>query len=1320
MTLNPRLFLLLCLVLCCGAGVGYGQTGLDPDKALHHYRHEAWQTKDGLPDGPVTSIVQDETGYLWLSTHQGVVRFDGVRFTQASDAFAKLARDAEHTIWLHTYANGMTRYRDGRFTRFTTENGLPTNQLYSLYPDPNGSLWIGTYGSGLIHWRDSTLAVYTQADGLPGNIIQSLDQAPDGSLWIGTTTGLSHFHNGTFTNYTRANGLPSESIAALVADRNGGIWIGTDAGLAHLQHGRVRTYTTENGLTNNTIRALFQDQAGTLWIGTNNGITRYSAGRFSTFTTADGLQGKAALSFWEDAEGSLWIGTSSGLNRLLDTPITTFTEADGLPYHFAFAVLEDHAGAVWMGTGRGLTRLQNGQTRTFTLADGLAHDGVTSLLEDRSGTLWVGTAQEGVTLIENQTVTGAYSTQDGLVHNRIDALFQDRQGRIWIGTQNGLSIFENGTFTNYTAENGLSHQIVVYFAQDAEGTLWIATYGGGLNRFKDGEFTAYTTQDGLLHDVVFTVLPEEDGTLWIGTRQGLNRVRAGQWTGYTTQHGLWDAPVANLIDDGQGYFWIGCNKGIYRVAKADFDRIDEGTLDRLPIQTFGRAEGLLTDAVSGGWQPSAWQAQDGALWYATPKGVARLHPRKAVAPPVTPRVLIEQAVVDTTTYPTPTHLDLDAGRTRFAFQYTALSLRNPTATRFAYHLDGYDDAWIETGRQRTAYYTGLPPGTYTFRVRAATQGGQWTEAEPLTLYLRPRFYQTWWFPLLCLLSGLLLIGLVYGTRVTRLKTRQAELERIVSERTQTLQAQAEKLTEMDRLKSQFFANLSHEFRTPLTLTLGPVENLLHTPKVPLPAEAVADLRMAHRNGRRLLSLINQLLDLSKLEAGHMNLSVQPTSLNRFLRVIVGAFSSMAERKHITLRVEETAAAYRLYVDTEKLEKVFYNLISNALKFTPEHGKVWVGIEPHTAEDWPEGSVKIQVRDTGQGIPKAHLQHIFDRFYQVDGSATRAQAGTGIGLALTRELIHLHHGHIQVDSAEGFGTTFTVFLRGGQAHFNPEDFAAAPAPLPDHATAAEPETVPHATPPNTASTLPEDTETVLVIDDNADVRAYIQRCLQATYHVLTAEDGAAGLALAQTALPDLIISDVMMPEMDGYALTTALKADPRLDFIPVILLTARAAEQYQMAGLEAGADDYLVKPFNAQVLLARVKNLIQSRHRLRERFGQEVKVQASPVEVPSADDAFLQRAQAEVEARLSDPHLSVSTLADALGLSARQLQRRLRTLTDQSPSAFIRSLRVQRAQQLLAQHAGTVSEVAYAVGFNSVSYFAKCFREAYGIAPSEVD
>ncbi|HMB92683.1 MAG TPA: ATP-binding protein [Rhodothermales bacterium] len=698
------------------------------------------------------------------------------------------------------------------------------------------------------------------------------------------------------------------------------------------------------------------------------------------------------------------------------------------------------------------------------------------------------------------------------------------------------------------------------------------------------------------------------------------------------------------------------------------------------------------------------------------------------------------------------------GRRDIELRFRVVGLPSSDSLYFAFRMDGMDEEWSEVRSRASAIYVGLKPGSYTFQVRAYRPSGGWESSAELPVVIRWHTYEKPWFIALGVIFLLTLIGGAYGWQRWQGRIREETLARLVDERTQALQQekartetalektqqeretaqralvtveeQAIQLLRMDHMKSRLFANISHEFRTPLTLILDPIDRALSGAFGPLNEPGCRSLEMARQNAQRLLHLINQLLDLAKLEAGSMQPRMQKVDFIPFVRQATETFVSEAERRGIGLRFQATEPQLPVYIDVEKMEKVLYNLVTNALKATAPGGKVIVSVHAsdsaHSSEDEASGHAVIVVRDTGEGIAEDELPFIFDRFYQAETG--RLKGGTGIGLSLVREMVDLHGGSVHVESVHGFGSTFTVRIPLGRAYLGDHEVEDEPPPeptafsIPVQATTAVAfssnlEALPE-TATNKVGEAPDDHRPlVLVAEDNPEIRQLIVDHLSPHYQVVEAEEGTAALRIARERRPALIVSDVLMPGMDGLALCRRIKTDEHLGDIPLILLTARASKEDRLEALQTGADDFLTKPFSAAELLARAENLIQSRAVMRERYSEEVVLPTTGQIVPSADAAFLERVYTAINEHLGNEGFTVGQLAAEMGLSESSLKRRLRSLVGMPPVEFIRARRLERAAALLLGKAGTVGEVAAQVGFESPSYFAKCFRERYGVSPS---
>ena len=1334
--------------------------------------HETFTVNDGLPRAGIARAVQTRDGYLWLATFDGLVRFDGAHFevfdsaqvpALGSNRIFDLLETRDGALWIRTEQGHVARFAGGAFTAcgairagraVCTLPGPGATDFTRFATDASGTLWIGG-PSGLFR------AAGDELKAVPGLSIDSEVQAilrdRSGVLWVGTVRGLFKGQPGRFERIA----LPPEPFAhvpsTLAEDAEGEVWIGTSHGVGRVRNGRFTVEFPGRG-------SVGGDGRGGVWIVLSDRVLRYRAGRLATVVAGpsgphllwpdssllDGpggeVWGATQLGLYRngaplpvpgisghissillDREGTLWVTTSrSGeLHALHSARVVTFDE--GLKNPIVYPLYEDRDGTIWAGGSGFLASLAPGARlfRSLEAPKGLQQE-VNAFLRDRSGTFWVGTGL-GLYVLQGDGFTPV--PLGTLQVTTIRALREDSRGVLWVGTDESLfRRSPDGKWQELTQKDGLRHPRIRAIHETPDGALWLGSNGGGVIRYARGRFTAITRAQGLASDLVRTIAPAPDGRLWIGTENGgLSRLDPGSVgrpegpsiANVDVRQGLYTNGIHQIVDDGLGSFWMSSNQGIFRAAIDDLNAVADGSKERLDTAALTERDGMADREANGS---SGLRDRSGRIWFPTVQGVVRVDPREVLRwrrPPPVHVARLRAADAD---------VPLSGGAVRlspaqrsFAVEFSAPSFRAPERQRFRVRLTPYDRDWMDTGARREVFYTKVPPGQYLFQVLASGPDGEWSE-DPAALRVEvvPRFFETGWFRVLASLASFAaLTALVAGVvrlREARLRSREGRLEQLVEERTATIALQAEKLRELDQMKSQFFANVSHELRTPLTLTIGPLEDALEGRFGPVGEELAGQLGVASRNARRLLGLVDQLLDIARLDAGRLRLRMRPVDLGGFVRQRVEALLPLAERRSIELSLEAPPKRVEVWLDRIQMEKVLDNLLGNALKFTPRGGRVQVVISPG------EDRVEVRVRDNGPGIPAGQLDRVFERFYQVEGTSRRRWPGAGIGLSLAKELVELHRGSIAVESVEGEGACFIVSLLRGRDHVLPEMEEGGPEDEQRSSSSERPVLALDDTldlPPPRDPAAGEDRTTVLVVDDNAEMRAYVRRHLEPDYRVVEAADGTEGLEEARRLTPDLVVSDVMMPGLDGNALFRSLREDPELSLVPVVLLTAKASAESRIQGLRDGVDDYLVKPFDPRELKARVDNLISSRRRLLERLENlpPRPLRATEVQVTPADEAFLARVQSVIEERIGDTDLSVEALAEALGCDRSYLLRKLRALTGETPSGLIRSLRLQRAEQLLRAGAGAVSEIAYAVGFKSVAHFSNAFQERYGERPS---
>jgi signal transduction histidine kinase/DNA-binding response OmpR family regulator len=1050
------------------------------------------------------------------------------------------------------------------------------------------------------------------------------------------------------------------------------------------------------------------------------------------------------------AGGTVYVPTREGLlrwsvaeNRLLDP----LGEPHGLPTDYVRAALEDHEGGLWLATSEGLVHLFAPGVRHVRKVDGEEVPFVDKFTVTSDGALWARSFHSGLIRIapDPAHVTPADWTEWELV----DGL--DGQAHL-VGTP-GWYRFEAGTRWQRIGDR--ERGVRPFVGPDGMGYFW---HSSGIYQHdpadpNDVRPLATWPLDARDYHVM-TLAPDGDviyrnRDLLLRATPDVDRPSATTWDTLATLPGFAEARTRYMHFDDAGRAWLPFwQRGLVLVDTRAPDPAPQVLLPNEPMwQVTPSGDSLVFAAAKNG----LWivDGHDAALrWHLTSEdgllsnyvssariygdtlyaghtmGLTKLPLNELYQAPSVPTTLIRTVERPSGTYAPTASPPFEADERSVGLTFAATSYTYPQRVQYQYRLAGYQDAWQQTERP-FAEFTNLSPGRYRFEVRARVQGGQAGPVATYAFHVPALFYETWTFRgLVLLLLGMLAAG-GYYVRVHRLKRREEELRHLVEERTQRLaaakrktEAQAQRLLELDEAKRRFLANLSHEFRTPLTLTLGPLRDVLDTQEEVLPDTTRTKLTAAHRNARRLLRLVDELLDLARLEAKTLTLERTPTDLVALTQRLVRSCMPLAERNGIALHLSTPSDVVQGRVDPGKVEKVVLNLLTNALKFTPEGGKVHVSVARRAAQE--ERWVEIAVQDTGCGIPEDEQDRLFERFYQGDGSSTRKHQGTGIGLSLAKELVDLHGGAIAVESTPGFGSTFTVRLplQPDAVPGHAESAAAAgDGALGGDGAALVVEDVPTPSTSTPTADPPEDAPTVLVVEDNAEVRAFLREHLATRYRVLEAADGAEGLRQARESRPDLILCDVMMPEVDGVTLCQQLRAEEATAAVPVILLTARAGEEAEVEGLAVGADAYVTKPFSIQTLVARIEALLTSRRRLRDHFGETVLVGPDAIDATPEEAAFLEQALAVVEEHLDDADFKVAAFAGAMGLSPRQLRRRLKALIDETPAAFVRRYRLERGRQLLEARVGTIAEVAYQVGFSSPDYFSRCFREAFGQTPS---
>lgn len=1007
---------------------------LDPAKALTQYPLRNWHARDGLPQNSVQAIVQTRDGFIWAGTQEGLVRFDGVRFTvfdRKSESLPDnyvfaLHEDSSGALWIGTNG-GLTRLQDGRFTSYGKDDGLTDDTVLSIREDRNGDLWIGT-ARGVTRRSAGWFQPFEGDAALSEQRVMAVLPSRDGGVWFGTYTGgVGRWRDGRFERITTRQGLSHNTVWSLHEDRRGALWAGTlGGGLNRLHAGSIVAFRARDGIGSDSVFGILEDSRGSLWFATDGaGLVRYAGGRFTALTQAQGLANDTTWPLLEDRDGSLWVGTFGGLSQLRDTPFTLYGAPEGIPERVVLSVAEDRDGALWIGTNsRGAAQLRDGNWRTVTRTHGLPSDSVRSVYPDRKGNIWVGTI--GGLFRINGVGMRAFGARDGLSSDKISAIHEDREGALWVGTYGGgiNKLLPDERFASYTTRDGLPGDRVVAIADRSAGGLWLGTDGAGLSAFAAGRFTNYGVKDGLAELHLEALLEDKEGTLWLGgTGSGLHRLRDGRFTRFTTRQGLADDLVHAILDDGRGHLWISSNRGLQRVSKHELEEVAAGRRPLLTPRLFGEADGMRSREFNGNSQPAGWRAADGRLWFPGMEGVVGVDPAHVPPVPTPAAVFVDHAVTRSG--------DAVAAGTRIGpgigaieLRYTALHYLNPELLRFRYRLEGFDEDWIDAGTRRAAFYTNLPPGDYRFLVQASLPGGAWTAPAAHSFGLRPRIDQTPWFRgtavvLLVLMAvaandlmvrrhrrkSQMLAALVRERELAEAEVRRlnAELEARVADRTAELRAANEAL-------ESFNYTLSHDLRGPLLSIDGFAASLL-AKESRLDERGAAAVERIRAAALRMGDLITDMLDLagvSRQEATRAEVDITAMA-----RRIADMLQAREPQRKVRWDIQEGLSAHG---DEALLHIALENLIGNAWKYT---GKTQDPMVEVRAADGDADT--FMVRDNGAGFDMAHSAKLFKAFERLH--AKDDFPGTGIGLAIVHKIVQRHGGTIRADAAPGRGAAF---------------------------------------------------------------------------------------------------------------------------------------------------------------------------------------------------------------------------------------------------------------------------------------------------------
>ena len=1320
-------------------------------EVVNNLNFDFYSQENGLSNNQVHCIRQDKKGWMWFGTSQGVCRFDGYKFTvfkndpeDSASLKGNLVRtifeDRKGQIWIGTENGGLNRFNREKenFQHFFysgSNSFLRDATVTSIHEDPAGNLWIGT-GTRLYRIENENKLSEINPSNLNGfseyfRVIQS-DQS--GRIWLGTNNGLYLYNlqNNRVQKINLArNILVNQEIWAIFPDDDSTFWIGTYAnGLFTVNPGTLEATHMILDIGNDrsqTVRAVSKDRNGKYWIGTRGGLYIYEKNKGSTaFYYHDEREPKSLVNnsiqcIFHDRKGDVWIGTRNGINFLIEERqniqgYKSMPDDDRyLNSSEIYAFWVDPKGNIWVGTESGGINILDRTTGRFRYLlpqkgnpNSLSGNCIKALLDDGNSNLWIGTFLGGIDVMNLQTgVFKHYKNNatdpSSLSDNRVWALLRDSRNNIWVGTSTGLDKFDpaTGTFIHYRNLSG--SQQVNWLAEDANHTIWIGA----------DELVLYNPDNQKITRIPEStryMLRDSNNRFWLATFNrgiALFSKEKGVIRYYNEKNGLANNQTLAILEDNEHFLWISTTNGLSK-----FDP------ERERFHSYSLKNGFQNNQFTYG---AALKTSGGELLFGGIAGFNIFNPAKIKSGDYFPQIVLtdlkilnksvkigdlEKDILTKSISETET-IKLQYNLNSIGLEFASFDYSNSLGIQYSYFLEGFDRDWNEPSANRTATYTNLDPGEYTFQVKTVSIDRKESNPGPvLKIVVLHPYWKTLWFRSILLLSVALLFYFLIVFLLNKEKLKNdLRLERL----------NARKLHELDMMKLRFYTNISHEIRTPLTLILGPLTKMKNNT---LPTSDIkGHVEIMHRNATQLHQLINQLLDFRKLEAGNLKLALACGDMVSFMSEIVRSFDKYAEEKEIKLKFISLKKEIITNFDADKLGKIMNNLLSNAFKFTGKGGKISVNLslvfdsdENEQVNDSQEKKmIEITVKDTGIGIAETNLEKIFIRFFQVNEGIN--QTGTGIGLALTKELVKLHNGKISVQSKPGKGSKFTIHL----------PFDEIPGHQNEETVNGE---IKHEQPDNrhieevTGDTIPSTRKIMLLVDDNSDVRYFIRAHFSPGYQVLEAENGLDGWTIALKTIPDIIICDVMMPDIDGFEFCRKIRKDERTSHIPIILVTALGSREHEIEGLSYGADDYITKPFDLIILQTKVENILSVRQSLKQKYSGEMLLQPRNIILRSPDERFLHKAIEVVENNISDPDLDIERFASEIGVSRMQLYRKLHALTEMTVKEFVRNIRLKRAAQLLVQKKLNVSEVAYAVGFKDLSHFRKCFKLEFGMSATE--
>jgi signal transduction histidine kinase/ligand-binding sensor domain-containing protein/DNA-binding response OmpR family regulator len=1344
------------------------------------YQFSQLNITNGLSHNQVTCIYKDSKGFMWFGTLSGLNRYDGYKFkifrhsdsdpaSLDDDFIVSIAQGPYNKLWVQTH-NGLNIY-DPETERFEHDAknklaafSIPDSLIGSIKKDRFGNFWFLHNSLGIYKFNPTTKKAthYTHKPGdtstVYSNAITDLAEDGNGDFWVAQTGGiLEKLDHQTGKVTKRIYGINKLNLhqqvnLKLFIDKQNDLWAfdtGSPLGIYYIDPSKnlfrhIDKNSPGDHLNADLISNIIQDDKNMIWIATDHGgIDILNKADFKILyllnreDDSKSLGQNSTISIYKDNSGIVWVGTyKQGISyyheNIIKFPLYKhhLTDLHSLSYDDVNRFVEDDKGNLWIGTnGRGLIYF-NRQAGTFTNylhdpanTNSLTNNVIVSMWMDHEKKLWIGTYFGGLDCYDGKTFTHyRHNNNDptSISDDRIWEIMEDSAHNLWVGTlAGGLNLFnrQKNTFTHYRAgqPNSIHADYVSGLVEDEHHNIWIATSVGVsvlMNKTQHFIHFEHNEKDknSLLNNNVTNLTEDSRHLFWFATREGLSILNPAtkQFKNFRKEDGLPDNTLLDILEDDNHNMWISTPSGLSNV-------IVKNTAGNLSFRfiNYDETDGLQGKAFN---ENASLKTKEGELVFGGPDGFNIFKPSAIKSNKSVPNLILtdfqvfnkslspgedlDGHIILSKSITATTDVTLRHNESAFSIEFAALNFFNPGKVKLEYKLEPFDKGWLTSDTKiRKATYTNLDPGNYIFKVRAAGEDGIWS-AQPLTLNIKilPPFWKTGWAYLLYALSFIGALFYIRHRGIQKIETRYA----LARER-----EDAQRMHELDMMKIKFFTNVSHEFRTPLSLIMAPVDKILKHTEEP---EQRKQLQMVNRNAKRLLNMVNQLLDFRKMEVQELKLHARNGDVIRFIKEMAYSFSDVAEKKSIGFVFDSEVESLEMNFDHDKIERIIFNLLSNAFKFTPEGGHVSV-LLAMIGELPGEEFLEIKIIDTGIGIPVDKHDKIFERFFQNEVPGSMVNQGSGIGLSIAKEFVKLHNGEITVESEPNQGSYFTILL---------------PINIPAETSEQEQVSAPEATGlPNIKDNdrqWPEVNRTtkkltVLLVEDNEDFRFYLKDNLSEAFHIIEAGNGKEGWQKTLALHPNLVVSDISMPEMNGIDLCRKIRNDKRTSHIPVVLLTALTGEEQQLQGLETGANDYLTKPFNFEILLSKLKNILAIQQDMRKTYQKQLDVKPTDVVVESFDEAFIKKVLQLIEKNIANTEFSVEEMSSELCVSRVTLYKRALSLTGKSPVELIRSIRLKRAVQLLETGHLTISQISYKVGFKSQKYFVRSFKAEYNCLPS---